>query len=216
MAAILLSTSAAAASYYGGITFGNHSFDTNIRTNKDGVLNADASTGSIFVGKPMNERVSVEAAYIDFGKATIRATPGSIFNFDGSQYEFLSDNSIIYSAKSISVAGKFHFDVARKTRLFVKLGIHKWNSKLAARGAGRFTNTKKSGTDALVGFGAEYNISDKVNLIAGLDSYVLGDERIPNGYLGLSISFGTPKRSRSSQNPARSGGNPDRVTCNRV
>jgi hypothetical protein len=34
-----------------------------------------------------------------------------------------------------------------------------------------------------------------VNLIAGLDNYVLGDERIPNGYLGLSISFGTPKRS---------------------
>ncbi len=43
--------------------------------------------------------------------------------------------------------------------------------------------------------GAEYNLSDKVNLIAGLDNYVLGDERIPNGYLGLSISFGTPKRS---------------------
>ena len=195
MAAILLSTSAAADSYYGGITFGNHSFDTNIRTNKDGVLNAAASTGSIFVGKPMNERVSVEAAYIDFGKATIRATPGSIFNFDGSQYEFLSVNSVTYSAKSISVAGKFHFDVARKTRLSVKLGIHKWNSKLAARGAGRFANIKTSGTDALVGFGAEYNISDKVNLIAGLDNYVLGDERIPNGYLGLSISFGTPKRS---------------------
>jgi hypothetical protein len=91
--------------------------------------------------------------------------------------------------------GKFHFDVARKTRLSVKLGIHKWNSKLAARGAGRFTNIKTSGTDALVGFGAEYNLSDKVNLIAGLDSYVLGDERIPDGYLGLSISFGTPKRS---------------------
>ena len=158
MAAILLSTSAAADSYYGGITFGNHSFDTNIRTNKDGVLNADASTGSIFVGKPMNERVSVEAAYIDFGKATIRAAPGSIFNFDGLQYKFLSDNSITFSAKSISVAGKFHFD-------------------------------------ALVGFGAEYNLSDKVNLIAGLDNYVLGDERIPNGYPGLSISFGTSKRS---------------------
>jgi hypothetical protein len=79
--------------------------------------------------------------------------------------------------------------------LSVKLGIHKWNSKLAARGAGRFANIKTSGTDALVGFGAEYNISDKVNLIAGLDNYVLGDERIPNGYLGLSISFGTPKRS---------------------
>ena len=132
---------------------------------------------------------------IDFGKATIRATPGSIFNFDGSQYKFLSDNSITFSAKSISVAGKFHFDVARKTRLSVKLGIHKWNSKSAARDAGRFANIKTSGTDALVGFGAEYNLSDKVNLIAGLDNYVLGDERIPNGYLGLSISFGTPKRS---------------------
>ena len=174
MAAILLSTSAAADSYYGGITFGNHSFDTDIRTKKDGVLNSDASTGSIFVGKPTNERVSVEAAYIDFGKAAIRATPASIFNFDGSKYEFFSDNSNTYSAKSISVVGKVHFDVARKTRLSVKLGIHKWNSKLAAKGAGRFTNIKKNDADVLVGFRAEYILSDKVNLIAGLAAIQTG------------------------------------------
>ena len=54
MAAILLSTSATADSYYGGITFGTHKFDTDIKTSKDGVLNGSASTGSIFLGKPIN------------------------------------------------------------------------------------------------------------------------------------------------------------------
>ena len=84
MAAILLSTSATANSYYVGITFGTHKFDTDINTSKDGVLNGSASTGSIFLGKPINERVSVEAGYVDFGKATMRATPGSTFTSDGS------------------------------------------------------------------------------------------------------------------------------------
>lgn len=192
MAAIPLSTSATADSYYGGITFGTHKFDTDINTSKDGVLNGSTSTGSIFLGKPINERVSVEAGYVDFGKATMRATPGSTFTSDGSTYEFLSDNSITYSAKTISIAGKFHFDVARKTRLSVKLGIHKWNAKLAATGAGNYVHNNDSGTDILVGVGAEYNLSNKVSLIAGLDNYTLGDERIPNSYLGLSIGFGGP------------------------
>ena len=53
-------------------------------TSKDGVLNGSASTGSIFLDKPINERVSVEAGYVDFGKATMRATPGSTFTSDGS------------------------------------------------------------------------------------------------------------------------------------
>ena len=192
MAAILLSTSATADSYYGGITVGTHKFDTDINTSKDGVLNGSASTGSIFLGKPINERVSVEAGYVDFGKATMRATPGSTFISDGSTYEFLSDNSITYSAKTISIAGKFHFDVARKTRLSVKLGIHKWNAKLAATGAGNYVHNNDSGTDILVGVGAEYKLSNKVSLIARLDNYTLGDERIPNSYLGLSIGFGGP------------------------
>ena len=76
MAAILLSTSATADSYYGGITFGTHKFDTDINTSKDGVLNGSTSTGSIFLGKPINERVSVEAGYVDFGKATMRPLRG--------------------------------------------------------------------------------------------------------------------------------------------
>ena len=86
MAAILLPTSATADSYYGGITFDTHThkFDTDINTSKGGVLNGSASTGSIFLGKPINERVSVEAGYVDFGKATMRATPGSTFTSDGS------------------------------------------------------------------------------------------------------------------------------------
>ena len=104
----------------------------------------------------------------------------------------LSDNSITYSAKTISIAGKFHFDVVRKTRLSVKLGIHKWNAKLAATGAGNYVYNNDSGTDILVGVGAEYNLSNKVSLIASLDNYTLGDKRIPNSYLGLSIGFGGP------------------------
>ncbi len=38
MAAILLSTSATADSYYVGIAFGTHKFDTDINTSKGGVL----------------------------------------------------------------------------------------------------------------------------------------------------------------------------------
>ena len=72
----------------------------------------------------------------------------------------------------------------------VKLGIHKWNAKLAATGAGNYVHNNDSGTDILVGVGAEYNLSNRVSFIAGLHNYTLGDERIPKNYLGLIIGFG--------------------------
>ena len=59
--------------------------------------------------------------------------------------------------------------------------------KLAATGAGNYVHNNDSGTYILVGVGAEYNLSNKVSLIADLDYYTLWDDLIQNSYLGLSI-----------------------------
>ena len=91
--------------------------------------------------------------------------------------------------RTYGVAAKYYVDLRERTRMSLKLGMHKWSAKMAARIPGISTAIKYDGTDAMGGIGVEYEADKNTVLMAGVDSYAADKDTISMTYLGLRFNF---------------------------
>ena len=89
----------------------------------------------------------------------------------------------------MGVAGKYSWNVHRKTRLYAKLGIHSWKTKLRVSTGAGAGPSDADGVDAMGGIGVEYAISDQLRVIVGSDNYVAEDDDVSLTYVGLRFGF---------------------------
>jgi Outer membrane protein beta-barrel domain len=108
------------------------------------VTSFDDSTGfELIVGNRINSNLSIEASYIEFGKAS-----------DGIPPEWRIDiNTVTFGALIIA-------PVAPQFDVFVKLGLHMWAGDVREDGFGIIA--KDDGTDIFYGFGAAMNVNRQV------------------------------------------------------
>ena len=187
--AALVPSIASAEGFYVGALYGSTSIDTGVDTVVGATLDEDDTGYAFVVGNEIDENLSIEGFYIDFGEATLKGDSGDTFALNGSSYVFTSSATIEASATSMGVAGKVHFDMAEKLSGFFKFGMHSWDTEATIAVATASATTTDDGIDILMGIGAEYDVSEKVAVVVGYDQYTLDDEDVTFLHGGLKVRF---------------------------
>ena len=186
---LLLPMTASADGWYAGIAGGSTNVDTGITAVNGATLDETGTGTSVFIGKEVNETLSVEGFYTDLGEASISGDNGDTFTLQGTAYQFTSTASITISAKTMGIAGKAGFDMGDNFRGYVKGGFHSWDAEAKIAAGTASASTKTDGTDIVWGVGAEYMMGEKTALLLGYDNYKLDDESVTFLHAGIRFKF---------------------------
>ena len=187
--AVLIPSFANAEGFYVSALYGSTSIDTGVDTVVGATLDEDDTGYAFVIGNEIDENVSIEGFYIDFGEASLKGDSGDTFAIDGTTYVFNASATIKATATSMGVAGKLHFDMAEKLNGFFKFGMHSWDSEETLAAGTASATATDDGVDILMGIGAEYDVSEKVALVVGYDKYNLDDDDVTFLNGGIKVRF---------------------------
>ena len=186
---LLLPMTASADGWYAGIAGGSTNVDTGITAVVGATLDETGTGTSVFIGKEVNETLSVEGFYTDLGEASISGDNGDTFTLQGTALQFTSTASITISAKTMGIAGKAGFDMGDNFRGYVKGGFHSWDAEAKIAAGTASASLKTDGTDIVWGVGAEYMMGEKTALLLGYDNYKLDDESVTFLHAGIRFKL---------------------------
>ena len=150
---------------YIGLGFG--SVDYGIDSNS----NFDDPTGfELILGKEISRNVSFELSYLDFGKA---------------------DNGTIpvrhLEADAITAGALLRGKLGKTADVFLKLGMHAWDSEMTQDGAGIIASN--DGTDMFYGFGAMVKTTDNLSIGARYNVYDFDGDDVTMFSINAQLSF---------------------------
>jgi hypothetical protein len=186
---LLLPMTAYAEGWYAGIAGGSTDIDTGVTAVVGATLDETGSGTSFFIGKDIEEKISIEGFYTDLGEASLSGNNGDLFTLDGTAYQFTSTGSISISATTMGIAGKLKFDVADSIRGYVKGGLHSWEAEAKVATTTASATATTDGTDIVWGVGAEYDMGEKTALLLGYDNFKLDDETVTFLHAGILFKF---------------------------
>ena len=187
--AALIPSFATAEGLYVGALYGSTSLDSGVDTVVGASLDEDDTGYAFVIGNEIDENVSIEGFYVDFGEASLTGDSGDTFVLDGTAYVFNASATIKATGTSMGVAGKLHFDMTEKLNGFFKIGMHSWDTEETLAAATTSATTTDDGIDILMGIGAEYDISEKVAFVVGYDKYTLDDDDVTFLNGGIKVRF---------------------------
>ena len=187
--AALIPCVASAEGFYAGALYGATFLDAGVDKVVGATVDEDGTGYAFVIGNEMDENLSIEGFYIDFGEASLKGDSGDTFVFDGTTYVFVTRATTKASVTSMGVAGKLHFDMTEKLNGFFKIGMHSWDTEETLAAATASATTTDDGIDILMGIGAEYDISEKVAFVVGYDKYTLDDDDVTFLNGGIKIRF---------------------------
>lgn len=187
---IFSSVTSYANQFYAGIDIAQISIETGIN-NISSNLDEDDTLMKFTGGYNVNENVSVEAFYLDFGQASLSGVSGNRFSYKGSTYEFTATATIYLTADTMGVGGKYNFYKSenKKTSAYLLGGMHSWDVLIGASSGTSSGNITETGTDPYYGFGANYAISEDLKANISYQNYEMGSESIDGFVLGLEYNF---------------------------
>ncbi|MBU3725334.1 MAG: porin family protein [Burkholderiaceae bacterium] len=193
----LLASSALAQSapeknpFYLGLSGGQTKIDTGV-TGLTGTATLDETdTGfKIFGGLKIDSIWGAELQYVDFGKASLKGNNGDRFNYQGTQYQFTSNNvDVSLKAKSYGVSMLAGYDVSKMFRPFAKVGLHHWKSTESVNSNAGGASLSDSGTDLFYGVGVQFSFTDRVAARLEAEQYKFDSDKVQLISAGLTVSF---------------------------
>jgi len=175
--------------FYAGFVAGSTKFKSDFKVTKGPRIDDSDSGYMIFAGRELGDGWAVEGFYTDLGDVEWSGKAGDTFTVGNSRYTVSKDVKVTASGRAVGAAGKYSWNVHRKTRLYAKLGIHSWKTKMRVSSGAAAGATDADGTDAMGGLGVEYAISDRVRILAGSDNYITEDDDVSLTYVGLRFGF---------------------------
>ncbi|MDC0476196.1 porin family protein [Alphaproteobacteria bacterium] len=185
----LIPSLASAEGFYVSALYGSTSLDTGVDTVVGATLDEDDTGYAFVIGNEIDENMSIEGFYIDFGEASLKGDSGDTFVLDGTTYVFNASATVKATGTSMGVAGKLHFDMVEKLGGFVKFGMHSWDTEETLAVATASATSTDDGIDILMGIGAEYDVSEKVAFVVGYDKYTLDDDDVTFLNGGIKVRF---------------------------
>ena len=175
---------------YVGISYSKVDIDTGISSpTGTAVLDEQDNSIKLFAGLNIDENLTVEAHYIDFGEASLSGNNGDTFIEGGVTYQFLTTASIKVEAESYGVSGLYKFNVGNDITPFVKLGLHKWEAK-ATVNAGSVTGSGTvDGTDKFYGLGVSAPVFENIDIRAEFERFKADSEDIDYKSIGVAYNF---------------------------
>ncbi|MDB2513576.1 porin family protein [Alphaproteobacteria bacterium] len=180
---------ASAEGFYVGALYGSTFMDAGVKSVAGASLDEDCTGYAFVIGNEIDENLSIEGFYIDFGEASLKGDSGDTFVFDGSTYVFVASAVIKATVTSVGVAGKLHFDMAEKVNGFVKFGMHNWDREVTLAVATASESKTDDGIDIVMGIGAEYDVSEKVACVVGYYTFILENDDVSFLAGGIKIRF---------------------------
>jgi len=181
------SQSLKAESMYMGVDYLSSTIDTGV-TNISSKLDEKDTGYSIFAGLPVDENLSIEVSYQDFGEASLSGVSGNQFKIDGTTYEFTKTASLTVGADSIAVAAKSKHQINDNVSIYGKIGLHNWESTFGVSVGTASADVKEDGTDILYGAGIEANFNNLV-FRAGYSLYDFDGDDVTSINAGLAYKF---------------------------
>ena len=163
--------------------------DIKVKSLNGAAYDKTSRASSIFMGREFDDGYSVELFYTNLGSTKLQGAAGSSYIYKGETITLDSALSANLRVRTYGVAAKYYVDLRERTRMSMKLGMHKWSAKMGARVPGASTRVKFDGTDAMAGIGVEHETGENAVLMAGFDSYGTDGETISLAYLGLRFNF---------------------------
>ncbi len=163
--ALLCASTNVMASGYVGAAFGT------VDMGLDSISTFDDPTGfELILGTRVNQNLSVEASYIDFGEASDGLAP--VWRVNSS--------SLAFGALATAPVNE-NFDV------FMKVGLHIWDAEISQDGFGVFA--EDDGTDLFYGIGATMKVNQNLSLGARYNSYDMDGDDVTMFSLNALIGF---------------------------
>lgn len=130
----------------------------------------DEDTGfKIFGGKRLNQNLAVEVGFVDLGEITATGPGGT------AQVE--TDGIQVAAVGILPVNPRFH--------VFGKVGLYLWD--VSASGPGG--SLSDDGTDLMFGFGAAWNLADRLDLRAEWEQFDIDGDDVDMFSVGLLYRF---------------------------
>lgn len=180
---------------YGGIGFGSSSLDIESGALNDGSnisgesKDEDDTSLSFFIGYEVNDNISVEGGYIDFGEASVTGTSdGTGWFWVAGPVEMKFESTAIF----LDIIGKHAIN--NRLDLFGKAGIYDADVDMDLTDSWGTVSVSESNTGLLFGLGLSYSFNEKISGRASWtrfndvgDSDTIGETDID--ILGLDLVF---------------------------
>jgi hypothetical protein len=197
-----------AQDYYVGADFGNKDHELDVTLISSTLGKQDESTFTVTLGSNINNKLSVEASYIDFGNATVNSA-GQQSQFTWNGYTYMSQAGVDdqtnpkYEINAFLIGGKYnaYSDTTRlgSGNVYVVGGLTFWDREFGTAGYTRYGqgvsindritigNENDSGITAYYGIGYDWTIGDRINLSVDCIRYDIDGDTNPNISMGISI-----------------------------
>ena len=179
---------AGADQYYFGLDFGEIDVNTgikNISSNLDEEDNILKFTG----GYKLDDKISLEAFYLDFGEASLSGVSGNRFSYGGSTYEFNQTAKIALSADTIGIGTRYNIFNEGKSTLYGIAGIHSYDISLSVATGTSSASVTETGNDPYYGLGYNYLITNDIKLNFSYQNYEFDNDNIDGFLFGIQYDF---------------------------
>ena len=179
---------ASANQYYVGLDFNEIKVNTGI-TNISSNLDEEDTVLKFTGGYKLNDKISLEAFYMDFGEASLSGVSGNQFSYGGSTYEFITTATIALSADTVGVGARYNIYKEGKSALYAMAGIHSYDVTLSIAAGTGSASVSESGSDPYYGIGYNYLVADNLNLNLSYQNYEFDKDDLDGFLLGIQYDF---------------------------
>jgi len=180
------------SNWYGGIALGTTTVDTGV-TGTTGTASVDDKGNGfkLSFGKKIDETISIEGFYADFGSASLTGNNGDTFVLNNTTWVFNTNNASIKStATGVGANAKFSYAFNTKSSIAGRVGLMSWNIDTTVSGSNISTaSLTTTGTDLFYGLGYKYQLSDKYDITADYDIYNVDTEQLNMISVGILYNF---------------------------
>ena len=179
---------ASANQYYVGLDFNEIEVNTGIK-NISSNLDEEDTILKFTGGYKLDDKISLEAFYLDFGEASLSGVSGNRFTYGGSTYEFNQTAKIALTADTIGIGARYNIFNEGKSTLYGIAGIHSYDISLSVASGTGSASVTETGNDPYYGFGYNYLVADGIKLNISYQNYEFDNDSIDGFLFGIQYDF---------------------------
>tara|TARA_Y200000002_G_C22655595_1_gene653318 strand:- start:977 stop:1573 length:597 start_codon:yes stop_codon:yes gene_type:complete len=179
---------ASANQYYVGLDFNEIEVNTGIK-NISSNLDEEDTILKFTGGYKLDDKISLEAFYLDFGEASLSGVSGNRFSYGGSTYEFNQTAKIALTVDTIGIGARYNIFNEGKSALYGIAGIHSYDVTLSVASGTGSASVTETGNDPYFGVGYNYLVADGIKLNISYQNYEFDNDSIDGFLFGIQYDF---------------------------
>lgn len=188
----LLANSAQAEEWYAGGALLSIETDSGISpVSGTATIDEKDSGFKVFIGRKIDENLSIEGFYVDYGEVRFTGNSGDLVSEDGVLYVLTADNVVIKSDTSgIGVSVRYDIPVSSVFDIYAKLGLLRWDFEQTSTATGVASQTvSESGTDTIFGIGVNFAASDQFSIFVDYEMTEVDNDDTTVLGAGVAVNF---------------------------